>query len=141
MLRKKYFKRLGAALLTGIVLLQSNGISTAIASERISYNLNGSKCTGFVEYVYESSGTCDGVRATTTFSNVNADTVRVKATVRYKVNGVYKTISKESSGSYGASIVAYTNGSGTVVGGKGTHYVKCKAGTWGPDYTLIGSWN
>ncbi len=141
MLRKKYFKRLGAALLTGIVLLQSNGISTAIASERISYNLNGSKCTGFVEYVYESSGTCDGVRATTAFSNINADTIRVTAKVRYKDNNHFVTRSRDSAGSYGASAIAYTNGSGTVYGGKGIHYVKCKAGTWGPDYTVIGSWN
>lgn len=66
-------------------------------------------------------------------------TLKVKATVYYKVNGKsYTNQASDSSRGGGVSAIARNNDFGNVYGGKGWHYIKSGAYTW-ENNTKIGT--
>ena len=130
--------KVGALLLSGIVVLESFGLTTALAASSVSGELNGRRCYGSVDYAYVSSGTCDGVTARTSFAGEGAQRVWVKARAYYYDHGKRRTEEASTSGTYGASATAWVKGAGTVVGGKGYHEVIYQDIDWKPQATKIG---
>jgi hypothetical protein len=128
-----------ATILTGVIAFQSVCFTPAHASSRVTYSLDGRRCYGTIEYVSAPSGTCNGVRAQTSFSGEGATRIWVRATLYFAGKGNMDTDERENVGSYGASATVRLTKAGIVQGGKGEHSVTYKNATWGPEETSIGN--
>lgn len=128
--------KLGTALLSASMLGMLIGTPVQAASS-VSGKINSSTCSGSVSYAYAPGGACNGIQAKTIFGN--GGTLKVKATVYYKVNGKsYTNQASDSSRGGGVSAIARNKDFGNVYGGTGWHYIKSGAYTW-ENNTKIGT--
>lgn len=118
----KRITKIVATLLTGAIVFQSVCFTPAYASDRVTYELDGRRCYGSIEYVSAPSGTCNGVHAKTTFSGIGATRIWVKAVLYFDGKHNMESRAKENVGTYGgASATVQLTNAGIVEGGKGKH--------------------
>ena len=134
----KKIKKILAAALVSTMLVSSVCAPSVFAASSDSGTVNGVSCYASIRYTTNSSGTQNGAVATTSYG-ASSDGIMAKATVYYydKYNAFLSKTSGEAVNTIGGvSATASANGLGTVCGGKGNHYVKYGAYTWGPTTTI-----
>lgn len=131
-------KKVITCLLSGIIACQFM-VSPVYAASSETGTLDGHTCRGTVVYSRTSSGDCNGVTASTTFSV--GGSLKATATVYYKYGGIKYTSSvSDGASGLGVSATAKTNDIGTVYGGKGVHHVTYGAYSWDTTTTIGTTW-